>query len=234
MNILFQIPFRLLKDQVPTQTAVLISVHPWRNSDLTPFKDSDFTPLKSFPLPNAKPEETSSKPNQKTFYKTHDFESSQGSRLWMADWSMVYELGMLTKGAGHPGFPTFFLFLLYSITGKIWITSRRRSPVGCNPWGRKESDMTEQLHFHFSLSYIGEGNGNLLQCSCLENPRDGGPWWATVYGVTQSRTRLKWLSSGSKASIIYTLLCNIYYSVQITRTMLRINIYSKKSSYIWT
>ena len=50
----------------------------------------------------------------------------------------------------------------------------RRSLVGCSPWGRKESDMTKRLHFHFSLSCIGEGNGNPLQCSCLENPRDGG------------------------------------------------------------
>ena len=55
--------------------------------------------------------------------------------------------------------------------------------------------MTEQLHFHFSLSSIGEGNGNPLQCSCLENPRDGGAWWAAIYGVAQSRTRLKRLSS---------------------------------------
>ena len=69
-----------------------------------------------------------------------------------------------------------------------------RSLVGCNPWGRWESDTAEQLHFHFSLSCIGEGNGNPLQCSCLENPRDGGAWWAAVYGVAQSRTRLKWLS----------------------------------------
>ena len=58
--------------------------------------------------------------------------------------------------------------------------------------------MTEQLHFHFSLSCIGEGNGNPLQCSCLENPRDWGAWWAVVYGVAQSRTRLKRLSSSSK------------------------------------
>ena len=71
----------------------------------------------------------------------------------------------------------------------------QRSLVGCGPWGREESDMTEQLPFHFSLSCIGEGNGNPLQCSRLENPRDGGAWWAAVYGVTQSRTRLKWLSS---------------------------------------
>ena len=67
----------------------------------------------------------------------------------------------------------------------------RRSLVGCSPWGRKESDRTERLHFHFSLSCIGEGNGNPLQCSCLENPRDGRAWWAAVYGVAESRTRLR-------------------------------------------
>ena len=71
----------------------------------------------------------------------------------------------------------------------------QRSLVGCSPWGHWGSDTTEQLRFHFSLSCIGEGNGNPLQCSCLENPRDGGAWWAAVYGVTPSRTRLKWLSS---------------------------------------
>ena len=57
--------------------------------------------------------------------------------------------------------------------------------------------MTERLHFHFSLSCIGEGNGNSLQCSCLENPRDWGAWWAAIYGVAQSWTRLKQLSSSS-------------------------------------
>ena len=74
-----------------------------------------------------------------------------------------------------------------------------RSLVGCSPWGRKKSDTTERLHFHFyfSLSCIGEGNGNPLQCSCLENPRDGEAWWAAVYGVAQSRTQLPWLSSSS-------------------------------------
>ena len=59
----------------------------------------------------------------------------------------------------------------------------RRSLEGCGPWGRWGWDTTEWLHFHFSLSCIGEGNGNPLQCSCLENPRDGGAWWASVYGV---------------------------------------------------
>ena len=75
-----------------------------------------------------------------------------------------------------------------------------RSLVGCSPWGQEELDMPEGLHFHFSLSCIGEGNGNPLQCSCLENPRDGGDWWAAVYGVAQSQTRLKWLSSSSSSS----------------------------------
>ena len=75
---------------------------------------------------------------------------------------------------------------------------RRRSLVGCSPWGREESDTTEQLHFHFPVSCIGEGNGNPLQCSCLENPRDGGAWWAAVYGVAQSQTRLTQLSSIGK------------------------------------
>ena len=70
-----------------------------------------------------------------------------------------------------------------------------RSLVGCSPWDREESDMTERLPFHFSLSCIGEGNGNPLQSSCLENPRDGGAWWAVVCGISQSRTRLKRLSS---------------------------------------
>ena len=73
-----------------------------------------------------------------------------------------------------------------------------RSLVGCSPWGPEESDMTERLHFHFSLSRIGEGNGNPLQCSCLENSRDWGVWWAAVYGVAQSQTRLKRLSSSSR------------------------------------
>ena len=72
-----------------------------------------------------------------------------------------------------------------------------RSLVGCSPWGYYQSDTTERLHFHFSLSCIGEGDGNPLQCSCLENPRDKGAWWAAFYGVAQSWTRLKRLSSSS-------------------------------------
>ena len=78
-----------------------------------------------------------------------------------------------------------------------------RSLVGYSPWGGEESDTTERLHFHFSLSCIGEGNGNPLQCPCLENPRDRGAWWATVYGVAQSRTRLKRLCSSSSSSVLW-------------------------------
>ena len=73
-----------------------------------------------------------------------------------------------------------------------------RSLVGCSPWGREESDMTEWLHFHFSISCIGEGNDNPLQCPCMENSMDGGAWWAAIYGVTHSRTRLERLSSSNK------------------------------------
>ena len=82
----------------------------------------------------------------------------------------------------------------------------QRSLVGCSPWGLKESDTTEWLHFHFSLSCVGEGNGKPLQSSCLENPRDGGTWWAAIYGVAQSRTRLKWLSSSRILEL--TVICS--------------------------
>ena len=81
----------------------------------------------------------------------------------------------------------------------------RGSLVGYSLRGREESDMTEWLPFHFSLSCIGEGNGNPLQCSCLENPRDRGAWWAAVYGVAQSRTRLKWLSMESRKMALTNL-----------------------------
>ena len=77
--------------------------------------------------------------------------------------------------------------------------------MGYSPWGREESDTTERLHFDFSLSCTGEGNGNPLQCSCLENPRDGGACWAAVYGVAQSRIQLLRLSSSS--SLPGVLLC---------------------------
>ena len=114
-------------------------------------------------------------------------------------------------------YDTFYRFQLHSTECSLQFTNNRkqrrqwqptpvllpgkfhgqRSLVGCSPWGREELDMTERLHFHFSLSCIGEGNGNPLQYSCLENPRDSRAWWAAVYGAAQSRTRLKRLSSSS-------------------------------------
>ena len=80
-----------------------------------------------------------------------------------------------------------------------WKIPWMEEPGRLQSMGHEESDTTERLHFHFSLSCIGEGNGNPLQCSCLENPRDGGVWWAAVCGVTQSRTGLKQLSSAAAA-----------------------------------
>ena len=99
----------------------------------------------------------------------------------------------------------------------------QRSLEGCSPWGRWGSDLTEWLHFHFSLSCIGEGNGNPLQCSCLENPKDGGAWWAAIYGVARSRTRLKWLSSSSSR-----LLLQIIYPTPYQRDTLisEMNVFS--------
>ena len=91
----------------------------------------------------------------------------------------------------------------------------RRSLVGCSPWGFEESGMTERLPFHFSLSCTGEGNGTPV--SCLENPRDGGAWWAAVYGVAQSWTRLKRLSSSSRVNFtflkIVDFLCSFFLFV---------------------
>ena len=112
------------------------------------------------------------------------------------------QVSMLLHSLHYVNFYGFTIFKFYSeatrrrqwhptpvlLPGKSY---GRRSLVGCSPWGHEESDTTERLHFHFSLSCIGEGNGNPLQCSCLENPRDGGAWWAAVYGVTQSQIRLK-------------------------------------------
>ena len=82
--------------------------------------------------------------------------------------------------------------LQYSFAWKIPWTE---DPGGLQSMGSLRVRQTERLHSHFSLSCTGERNGNPLQCSCLENPRDGGAWWAVVYGVTQSRTHLKRLSS---------------------------------------
>ena len=107
-------------------------------------------------------------------------------------------------------YQTLFAIIYYMIRRRRWHPtpvllpgkSRGwRSPVGCSPWGRSESHRTELLHFHFLPSCIGEGNGNPVQCSCLENPRDGGGWWAAVCGVEKSRARLKRLSSSSSSTV---------------------------------
>ena len=90
--------------------------------------------------------------------------------------------------------------------------------MGCSAWGCDELDTTERLHSHFSLSCIGEGSGNPLQCSCLENPRDGGAWWVAVYGVAQSQTRLKRLSSSS--SPFFTVF------IEIVRILLHLFMFS--------
>ena len=92
-----------------------------------------------------------------------------------------------------------------------------RSMVGCNPWGRWGLDTTERLHFHFSLHALEKEMATILQCSCLENPRDGGAWWAAVYGVEQSWTWLKRLSSSKHMKRCFTLL--VITEVQIKTTM---------------
>jgi len=88
-----------------------------------------------------------------------------------------------------------------------WKIPWMEEPGGLQSIGSLESDTTETLHFHFSLSCIGEGNGNPLQCSCLENPRDGGASWAAICGVAQSRTRLKWLSTRNIDTMSFVSHC---------------------------
>ena len=110
----------------------------------------------------------------------------------MAVETKTWGLGVLVA----PGYHFFYIYMcLYSEKAMAphsstlaWKIHGRRSLVGCSPRGRYELETTERLPFHFSLSCVGEGNGNPLQCSCLENPRDWGAWWAAVYGVAQSRT----------------------------------------------
>ena len=95
------------------------------------------------------------------------------------------------------------------------------SLAGYSPCGRRESDTTDLLHFNSSLSCIGEGNANPLVCSCLENPRDGGAWWAAVYGVAQSQTQLKQLSSSS----------SIFYGPTLTSSLVAQTV--KRMSTMW-
>ena len=128
----------------------------------------------------------------------------------------VFQIGMVEESVVRVANPYSKRTLYLYPTRRLSSSSRRRqwrpTPVllpgkshgwrslaGCSPWDLEESDTTERPHFHFSLSCIGEGNGNPLQCSCLENPRDGGAWWAAVYGVAQGQTWLKWLSSSSSS-----------------------------------
>ena len=98
-----------------------------------------------------------------------------------------------------------------------------RSLEGCSPWDHWGSDTTEPRHFHFSLACTGEGNGNPLQCSCLENPRDRGAWWAAIYGVTQSRTQLKWLSSSSMQNTL-PLIIAPNFSLKRKKKLMSVNI----------
>ena len=109
----------------------------------------------------------------------------------------------------------------------------QRSLVGCSPWGHEESDMTEQLHFHFSLSCIEEGNGNPLQCSCLENSRDRGAWWAAIYEVSPSRTRWKRLSSSSTLTDVRLYLIVVLICISLIwcwRRLLRVPWTARKSN----
>ena len=115
-----------------------------------------------------------------------------------------------------------------------WRIPWTEEPGRLQSMGSLESDTTEQLHFHFSLTCIGEGNGNPLQCSCLENPRAGGAWWAAIYGVAQSRTRLKRLSSSSSSIPLYgfyfTCYCkNFQAHIQEERLICWISLYSSPS-----
>ena len=133
----------------------------------------------------------SSLPDFKVHRSLHN--TTMKFNYWSYQWKIPFKTGGYSKQR-RQWHPTPVL-----LSGKShgW-----RSLVSCSPWGREESDMIERLQFHFPLSCIGEGNGNPLQCSCLENPRDRGAWWAAVYGVAQNRIWLKWLSSSSTVFII--------------------------------
>ena len=147
----------------------------------------------------------------------HWFDSYRGTMAphsstlaWQIPWTeepgRLQSMGSLGVGPNWTTSLSFFTFMHWRRKWQptpVFLpggSQRWWSLVGCCLWGRTESDTTEWFHFHFSLSCIGEGNGSPLQCSCLENPRDGGAWWAAVYGVSQSRTRLNRLSSSSSSS----------------------------------
>ena len=127
---------------------------------------------------------------------------------WMEEPGRLQSMGSLR--VGHDWVTSLSLFTFMHWRRKWqptpvflpWESREQGSLVGCCLWGRTESDTTERLPFHFSLSCTGEENGNPLQCSCLENPGNGGAWWAAVYGVAQSWTRLKRLSSSSSNKLL--------------------------------
>ena len=108
-----------------------------------------------------------------------------------------------------------------------WKIPWMEEPGRLQSMGLLESDTTERLHFHFSLSCMGEGNGNPLQCSCLENPRDGEAWWAAVYGVAQSRTRLKRLSSSSNTHY------ELFPAIIITKSQRYLNLSKRIKEYLY-
>ena len=95
-----------------------------------------------------------------------------------------------------------------------WKIPWMEEPARLQSMGSLESDTTERLHFYFSLLCIREGNGNPLRCSCLENPRDGGAWWAAIYGVTQGQTRPKRLSSSSSSMHTHTVIFIFFLSLK--------------------
>ena len=136
-----------------------------------------------------------------------NFRAERNESLALDKWRWGWREG------NPPGPSTWWAFSLSTLGSSVLSSQRRRwhpapvlspgkshgwrSLVGYSPGGHWGLDMTEWLHFHFSLSCTGEGNGSPLQGSCLESPRDGGAWWAAIYGVAQNRTRLKWLSNSS-------------------------------------
>ena len=113
---------------------------------------------------------------------------------WMEEPGRLQSMGLLLVGHNWATSLSLFTFMHWRRTWQptpVFLPGEsqgQRSLVGCRLGGRTELDTTERLHFHFSLSCIGEEHGNPLQCSCLENPRDGGAWWAAVCGVTESDT----------------------------------------------
>ena len=111
-----------------------------------------------------------------------------------------------------------------------WKIPWMEEPGGLQSMGLLRVGHDWATSLHFSLSYIGEGNGNPLQCSCLENPRDGGAWWAAIYGVAQSRTRLKRLSSSSSMGLEFLILFGSAWTFLHIVSMMTSNRFGFKSS----